>query len=433
MKNNMCKYNFKLEEYKMFIFLTVIITFLASCSGDHGELVGVQHRTKWYQADPYGMVYIPAGSYNMGPSDQDVPYSLTAQSKTVTVPAFWMDNTEITNNEYRQFVYWVRDSLAHRLIGGDHLVDEGEFNERINWKKKIKWDDEANTETLAELFLPEAERYYKRKEIDTRKLMFEYYWIDLKAAAVKANRQQGMTDRSVFIKKDIVNVYPDTLAWVHDYTYSFNEPLTRKYFWHPAYDEYPVVGVSWKQATAFCIWRTQYLVSYLDAVESTIPDDYRLPTESEWEYAARGGLQLSPYPWGGPYIRNSRGCFLANFKPMRGNYIDDGGVYTVKVTSYWPNDYGLYCMAGNVAEWTSNAFDESAYSFIHDLSPDYSYNADDNDLPALKRKVIRGGSWKDVGYFLQTGTRSYEYQDTAKCYIGFRCVMSFLGRDKADY
>ena len=429
----MCKYNFKLEEYKMFIFLTVIITFLASCSGDHGELVGVQHRTKWYQADPYGMVYIPAGSYNMGPSDQDVPYSLTAQSKTVTVPAFWMDNTEITNNEYRQFVYWVRDSLAHRLIGGDHLVDEGEFNERINWKKKIKWDDEANTETLAELFLPEAERYYKRKEIDTRKLMFEYYWIDLKAAAVKANSQQGMTDRSVFIKKDIVNVYPDTLAWVHDYTYSFNEPLTRKYFWHPAYDEYPVVGVSWKQATAFCIWRTQYLVSYLDAVESTIPDDYRLPTESEWEYAARGGLQLSPYPWGGPYIRNSRGCFLANFKPMRGNYIDDGGVYTVKVTSYWPNDYGLYCMAGNVAEWTSNAFDESAYSFIHDLSPDYSYNADDNDLPALKRKVIRGGSWKDVGYFLQTGTRSYEYQDTAKCYIGFRCVMSFLGRDKADY
>ena len=429
----MCKYNFKLEEYKMFIFLTVIITFLASCSGDHGELVGVQHRTKWYQADPYGMVYIPAGSYNMGPSDQDVPYSLTAQSKTVTVPAFWMDNTEITNNEYRQFVYWVRDSLAHRLIGGDHLVDEGEFNERINWKKKIKWDDEANTETLAELFLPEAERYYKRKEIDTRKLMFEYYWIDLKAAAVTANRQQGMTDRSVFIKKDIVNVYPDTLAWVHDYTYSFNEPLTRKYFWHPAYDEYPVVGVSWKQATAFCIWRTQYLVSYLDAVESTIPDDYRLPTESEWEYAARGGLQLSPYPWGGPYIRNSRGCFLANFKPMRGNYIDDGGVYTVKVTSYWPNDYGLYCMAGNVAEWTSNAFDESAYSFIHDLSPDYSYNADDNDLPALKRKVIRGGSWKDVGYFLQTGTRSYEYQDTAKCYIGFRCVMSFLGRDKADY
>src|ERR1017187_1619784 len=418
---------------KILTLLFVINVLFVSCSGDHGELVGVQHRVKWYQADPYGMVYIPAGSYNMGPSDQDVPYSLNAQSKSVTVPAFWMDHTEITNNDYRQFVYWVRDSLAHRLIGGDHLLEEGEYAERINWRKKIKWDDEANTETLNELFLPESERFYKRKEIDSRKLNFEYYWIDLKEAASKANRQQGMTDRSVFIKKGLINVFPDTLAWIHDYTYSFNEPLTRTYFWHPAYDEYPVVGVNWVQATAFCIWRTQYLHTYLDAIDATWPEDYRLPTESEWEYAARGGLQLSPYPWGGPYIRNSRGCFLANFKPMRGNYIDDGGVYTVKVTSYWPNDYGLYCMAGNVAEWTSNAFDESAYNFAHDLNPDYVYEAKESDPPALKRKVIRGGSWKDIGYYMQVGTRTYEYQDTAKCYIGFRCVMSFLGRDKADY
>lgn len=429
----------KKEIMKAITFCCFIIILFASCGGDHGELVGVQNRPKWYQSDPYGMVYIPAGSFNMGPSDEDVPYSVVSQSKSVTVPAFYMDHTEITNNQYRQFVYWVRDSLAHRLIGGDHILEEGEYGERINWKKKIKWDDEANVETLAELFLPESERYYRKKEIDTRKLMFDYFWIDLKSAAEKEMqdgklwRPQGMTDRSVYIKKGTINVYPDTLAWIHDYTYSFNDPLTRTYFWHPAYDEYPVVGVSWVQATAFCIWRTQYLHTYLNSMESTYPEDYRLPTESEWEYASRGGLQLSPYPWGGPYIRNSRGCFLANFKPMRGNYIDDGGVYTVKVTSYWPNDYGLYCMAGNVAEWTSNAFDDAAYSFTHDLSPDYTYNAQPSDLPTLKRKVIRGGSWKDVGYFLQTGTRSYEYQDTAKCYIGLRCVMSFLGRDKADY
>ncbi|HRI42394.1 MAG TPA: SUMF1/EgtB/PvdO family nonheme iron enzyme [Bacteroidia bacterium] len=407
---------------------------LAGCgSGNKGELTGVLHREKWYQADPYGMVYIPAGSYNMGPSDQDVNYSLTAQSKTVTIPAFYMDHTEITNNEYRQFVYWVRDSLAHRLIGGEHLIEEGEYGERINWKAKIKWDDEQNEETLAELFLPETERFYRRKEIDTRKLNFEYYWIDLKAAAQRENREQGMRDRSVFIKKDVINVYPDTLAWIHDYAYSYHEPLTKMYFWHPAYDDYPVVGVNWKQARAFCIWRTQLLNSYLADEGGAFVQDYRLPTESEWEYAARGGLELSPYPWGGPYIRNSRGCFLGNFKPMRGSYQDDGGVYTVKATSYWPNDYGLYCMAGNVSEWTSNAYDESAYSFTHDISTDYEYDAKDSDPPALKRKVIRGGSWKDVMYFLQTGTRSYEYQDTSKCYVGFRCVMSFLGRDKSDY
>jgi formylglycine-generating enzyme len=227
-----------------------LITVLGGCKGGtKGQLTGVQGREKWYESTPYGMVYIPAGSYNMGPSDQDVPYAVTAQSKTVTVPAYWMDNTEITNNEYRQFVYWVRDSLAHRLLGGEHLINEGEYDEHINWRLKIKWDDEQNEETLAELFLPETERFYKRKEIDTRKLNFEYYWIDLKSAAQKdltsapensagslANRPQGRTDRSVYIKKDILNIYPDTLSWISDYTYAYHEPYTQMYFCHTAYD-----------------------------------------------------------------------------------------------------------------------------------------------------------------------------------------------------
>ena len=99
--------------------------------------------------------------------------------------------------------------------------------------------------------------------------------------------------------------------------------------------------------------------------------------------------------------------------------------------SYTPNDYGLYQMAGNVSEWTSTAFDESVYDFDHDLNPEYSYDALATDAPALKRKVIRGGSWKDIGYYMQTGTRSYEYQDTTKAYIGFRSVMTYLGRGKA--
>lgn len=419
---------------KQLIIGSFILLILSSCGGGNkGQLVGAMDRDKWYQADPYGMVFIPSGSYLMGPSDQDVPYAVVSQSRSVSIKAFYMDNTEITNNEYRQFVEWVRDSLAHRLIGGEHLIEEGEYGERINWKAKIKWDEEENVETLAELFLPESERFYKRKELDVRKLNFEYYWVDLKAAAQRDNREQGKTDRSVFIKKDLINVYPDTLAWIHDYTYSYNDPITKSYFWHPAYDDYPVVGVTWKQARAFCIWRTQLLDSYLITNGETITQEYRLPTEAEWEYAARGGLDLSPYPWGGPYIRNSRGCFLGNFKPMRGNYLDDGGFYTVKVTSYWPNDYGLYCMAGNVSEWCTDAFEESAYNFTHDLNPYYEYDAKDSDPVALKRKVIRGGSWKDVGYYLQTGVRSYEYQDTAKCYVGFRCVMDFLGRDKSDF
>lgn len=428
---------------KKLVFVIIVMpAILWGCgSGGSGELFGVQGRLPWFQPDPYGMLYLPMGAYHMGPSDQDVPYSQTAAAKPVSVQAFYMDQTEITNNEYRQFVYWVRDSLARRILGEEvsedyfHMVDafDQELDPpQLNWDEPIYWEDDEQREALDQMSLPEHERFYRRKRIDTRKLIFEYYRIDLRAAAQKSNREQGLKDRSVFIKKAFIGVYPDTLAWVHDFTYSFNEPMTRMYFWHPAYDNYPVVGVNWLQARAFCIWRSELLNSFLLSNGGTMVNDFRLPTESEWEYASRGGLDLSPYPWGGPYIRNSNGCFLANFKPMRGNYIDDGGFHTVVVTSYSPNEFGLYCMSGNVAEWTSNAYDESAYNFAHDLNQDYLYEAKDSDPPALKRKVIRGGSWKDVMYYLQNGTRTYEYQDTAKSYIGFRSVMTYLGRAKGD-
>lgn len=420
---------------------------VSSCStSGNGQLIGVQDRIQWFQPDPYGMLYLPMGSFTMGQSDQDVPMSTTTKAKTVSVQAFYMDETEITNNEYRQFVYWVRDSIARRILGEEvdeeYLISVNDYDEEIdpphiNWNERILWDEPDQREALEVMYYPEFERFRGFREIDVRKLDYEYFWIDYRDAARKGGpgaplRQRGMTDRSVFIKRDVINVYPDTLCWVHDFTYSFNEPMTKMYFSHPAYDDYPVVGVTWKQARAFSIWRTELLNYYLLDLGGVKVQDFRLPTESEWEYASRGGLDHSPYPWGGPYIRNTRGCFLANFKPMRGNYVDDGGFHTVPAASYSPNDYGLYCMSGNVAEWTSNAYDESSYDFAHDMNMDYVYEAKDDDPPVLKRKVIRGGSWKDIGYYLQNGTRTYEYQDTAKSYIGFRNVMSYLGRAKGD-
>lgn len=439
---------------KKLLVVGVLLAISFSCSNyNAGELTGVQGRKGWFESEPYGMVFVPMGSFTMGPSDQDVAWAMNSFTKTVSVDAFWMDATEITNNEYRQFVYYVRDSIMRRKLGEiieDYLIAEDDFGNPIdppiiNWDVEIDMRDEEVAEALNDLYLAEHERFYRRKEIDTRKLMFEYYRVDMQQAAKKSNRynfdtrqydgtainalgeRMDVEDRSAFVVRDVINVYPDTLSWISDFTYSFNEPYTNMYFWHPSYDNYPVVGVNWKQARAFAVWRTQYLNDFLRRSGEGFVQDFRLPNEAEWEYAARGNLDLSMYPWGGMYTRNKQGCFLANFKPLRGNYVDDGGMITVAVGSYAPNEYGLFDMAGNVSEWTSNAYDESAYSFQHDMNPDYQYEALPDDPPSMKRKVLRGGSWKDIGYYLQNGTRTYEYQDSAKSYVGFRCVRSYLG------
>ena len=256
--------------------------------------------------------------------------------------------------------------------------------------------------------------------------------IDVDRKGAWSNRKQGYSDRSVYARAEVINVYPDTLCWIHDYAYSFNDPMTEKYFWHPAYDNYPVVGVTWQQARAFCVWRTELLNAYLRSRKDVDLSEFRLPTETEWEWAARGGHMLNPYPWGGPNASNAKGCFMANFKPRRGNYLADGGLRTLVVGCYPPNGWGLYDMAGNVAEWTNSDYDPNSYNFTWDMNPNDTYNAKADDPPVMKRKVVRGGSWKDVSYYLQVTTRDYQYQDSANCYTGFRCIQPYLGRNKGD-
>jgi sulfatase modifying factor 1 len=432
---------------KNIILVSLIVALLSACGGSgNGELIGVHKRQVWNPTDPYGMVFIPQGSFNMGPSDQDVPFANVTASKTISVGAFYMDETEITNNEYRQFVTWVRDSLAHIILGEagieGHLIEEDEYGNflepaRIDWGTRIRWDDTEVREILEEeMYLPEHERFNGVRQFDTRKYIYKYQVLDLQTAANKSKREgdaPGKRDRSEFLSEVEISVFPDTLCWIADYAYSFNDPYTQNYFWHNSFDDYPVVGINWKQATAFTKWRSQMMNAFLRKIKQPSMPEFRLPTESEWEYASRGGLDFSPYPWGGPYTRNIKGCFLANFKPLRGNYVADGGLKTLKVQSYNPNGFGLYDMAGNVAEWTSNAYDESAFSYSHDMNMDYTYDANEDDHAVLKRKSIRGGSWKDIAYFIQTSTRTFEYQDTAKSYIGFRCAVDFLGRDKKDF
>ena len=421
----------KLFKNYLFIATATLGLIAAGCghSGYNGQLLGVLDRPEAGFDIPYGMVYVHSGTLHVGPSDQDVNGTLVQRPRSITVQGFFMDNTEITNNEYRQFVYWVRDSIAHKLLGDDYLLDPGGEHERINWDKEIDWTLEDNKDKLSDLFYTPENSFWGQKAVDPGKLQYDFVWIDWREAAKKENRTKP---RNQFLKNEIIGIYPDTMCWIHDFTYAYNEPLTRNYFNHPAFDNYPVVGVNWKQAKAFSIWRTRFMSDFNRLNGKMDGDDFRLPYESEWEYAARGGHDNSPYPWGGPYLRNAKGCILANFKPMRGNYLEDGGVYTVKADAYFPNDFGLYNMAGNVSEWCEDIYFENAYAFTHDLESAISYVAKDEDKNAMKRKVIRGGSWKDIGYKLQCGVREYEFQDTAKCYIGFRCIQTFLGRSLSD-
>lgn len=416
--------------------LALLVLVVSACGSRNmdGQLTGVLDRPDWKPINPYGMVYVPSGTLHIGPSDQDVTFSLVQRAKAISIQGFFMDDTEITNNEYRQFVNWVRDSIAHMQLSHTISTGTGANDSQIDWTQPLDWSNASGE--LDGMFYGNNETFNGRKQVDTRKLVFDYQWYDWKRAAndydwKSDNNRFSATkhNRKDYIKKEKVRIFPDTLVWIRDFSYSYNEPMTRNYFWHPAFDDYPVVGVAWNQANAFCYWRTNLWNSY----QEINSEDFRLPTEHEWEYAARGGYEHSPYPWGGPYVRNAKGCLMANFKPGRGDYPTDGGMYTVRADAYYPNDYGLFNMAGNVSEWTSSAYYENAYSFVHDLQPDIRYDAKPGDHNTLQRKVIRGGSWKDIAYYIQTGTRHWEYQDTTKSYVGFRCALTFLGRSMNDF
>ncbi|GGD54839.1 gliding motility lipoprotein GldJ [Muriicola marianensis] len=268
------------------------------------------------------------------------------------------------------------------------------------------------------------------------------------------------------------NIYkgalPDTLVWRN--RLGFNETMTNNYLRHPAYAEYPVVGVNWVQATQFAEWRTDrvneavleregYLAkdakyqavtgeiagtfsteAYLNRPESVyngqidslqgnkqkdsvsvfakrssgiITPEYRLPTETEWEYAAQA-LQgtreynnyrgRKKYPWEGEYTRNGqrvgRGDQLANFKQGKGDYggiagwSDDGADITAEVKSYKPNDLGLYDMAGNVAEWVADVYrpivDDEISDFNYYRGNIYTKTAigDDGKVEILRDSIV---------------------------------------------
>ncbi|MBW8361180.1 MAG: gliding motility lipoprotein GldK [Kaistella sp.] len=454
---------------KRIFLLLLSASVVVSCSGGgrsstgkpgtKGELIPREKSKTFVAQRPYGMVAIPAGSFVAGLADQD--FTNMAEKtplKTVTVPSFFMDEAETTNGEYRVFINYVRDSIARTLLaeaageGGDgsgrgesisdyaylaaqeedltpyqeYLESQGERGDGYDATKKLDWDiplhwstsaypDVEYAEVLESMYLPASSRVRNERVIDASKLSYSYVWEDTNSAI--SNNDSG----AAYLKKESIAVYPDTTVWVKDFHYAYNEPLFEQYFWHNAYKDYPVVGVTWDQARAYCDFRSKLKSDYNESLrkKKQRPMLFRLPTEIEWEYAARGGMENATYPWGGPYLMDDRGCYLANFKPKRGNYMEDDikgtYIYTAPVKKFRKNGFGLFDMAGNVAEWTESQYNNSSYGFSSTLSPSTKDQTD-------PKKSVRGGSWKDVGYMLMTGARDWERKDSARSYIGFRTV-----------
>lgn len=298
-----------------------------------------------------GLVLIEGGTFVMGRTEQDVMFEWNNIPRRVSVSTFYMDQTEVSNVAYLEYLFWLQ------------------------------------------------------------RIFNEYPRIYMKAL-------------------------PDTLVWREKLAY--NEPLVDYYLRHPAYRDYPVVGVSWVQARDYCSWRTdrvneQILVNYgiLRMDPNQTPDEnfntdaylagqyegavrndlidmnpsgsgtrkvrmedgillprFRLPTEAEWEFAALGLIgntlyerivERRLYPWNGHITRTDArrnyGDFVANFMRARGDYmgvagnLNDAAEIPAPVYAYWPNDYGLYNMAGNVAEWVMDVYRPLSTQDVGDLNP----------------------------------------------------------------
>ena len=471
-------------KYLLIAFLAIVT--VSSCAvgsrnGTGGEVPGVSG-TSWTEPTPYGMVLIDRGSIKMGPSKADSAWNLRADARGISVDGFWMDETEVTNSKYKQFVFWVRDSiirerLADPAYGGNEefkIEEDKEGNPitpYLNWSKAIPWRNPNEDEARAIESLYRINPITGVKELDPEQLTYRYETYNHTEAAKRKNRmnparREYNTDKPVptdlpiiskdtayinddgeivretitralsgdydFVNTYIVNVYPDTTAWINDFDNAYNEPYVRLYFSLGGYNDYPVVGVSWEQANAFSNWRTDFLRRSLGK-QGIYIEPYRLPTEAEWEYAARAGNSENIYPWEGDLpLTEDKGCFYANFKPDEGNYVRDGHIITSKVGTYSPNDFGLYDMAGNVSEWTSTAYTESVGKLTSDLNPEYRYDAAIEDPYKMKRKIVRGGSWKDVAHNVRSDLRMWEYQNEQRSYIGFRNVRTQIGFAKGQ-
>ena len=341
---------------------------LASCFGSNssanavgGEVTGSKG-SSFSEPTPFGMVPVHKGSLKIGLEKNDTLWGTEYPLRDISVDGFWMDQHEMSNAKYRQFVNWVRDSiirerLADPAYGGDETYKIEEDKEGnpitpyLNWNKAIPWRKANEDEQRAIESVYVTHPIDGTKMLDASQMNYRYEIYDYAAAAQRRyrlnpeerdlNTDHAVPTEQVIISKDtawidddgkivrqtitrplsgpwdflntyIVNIYPDTTCWVNDFQNANNERYMKLYFSNPAYDDYPVVGITWEQANAFCAWRTDFLLKGLGGYAKQI-QRYRLPSEAEWEYAARG-KEGNPFPWESQGSEERQGLLLCQLQ-----------------------------------------------------------------------------------------------------------------------
>jgi len=435
-----------------------------------------------------GLVLIEGGRFTMGQVQQDVMYDWNNKPRTVTVSSFYMDETEVKNIDYREYLFWLR-----RVYKDYPEVFRRALPDTLVWRSPMGFND------------PYVQYYFRHPSYNNYPVV-GVSW--LKANDFCLWRTDRVNEQILIDQGELL---PDP------------NQMNDKNFNTEAYLSGLYEGVVNQLRESLNPNQTERRTNFEDGV--MLPA-YRLPTEAEWEFAAyalRGNTfeeriyERRIYPWDGHNVRNAgqkeRGEMMANFVRGRGDLmgvagsLNDNGSITVDVKSYWPNDYGLYCMAGNVSEWVAdvyrpltaedvdgfNPFRGNVYTDVRrdangsvvgkdklgrlyidtvkdiDVADRYNYQkgdyrnfrdgdlqsaivpdwkTDDNKKNSLRMysqdlsvaaapdfvtlindnsRVYKGGSWKDRAYWLNPATRRYLDQASSRDDIGFRCAMIRVG------
>lgn len=403
--------------------------FSVRCIKNNKKRCGKKSKIDLYNKYFEGMVYIDSANAFLNTyslitaNEKDSTYYQDHQLTRNNSKAFYLSDHEVTNGEYKEFVNWVRDSIARCIIVKSIADDDPLAEEKLklakfvdfptenkdaegnyfllNWDFQPRlsiWEDPRYAPFLDILFYSTLkESYHGCRDLDNRQLNYRY------------SSPDNFTS---------INIYPDTLCWLRD---NKDQLMTNIYFWHPVNNSFPVVGITYQQALAYCDWRTKMYYKEISkyAKSKRIADDYnfmfRLPTEEEWQNAARGieirNTEKVAYEQNG-YMPDENGKYTSNYGTailssglITKNLFDDGSLYTTRVYSYQPNSNGIYCLFGNVAEWVAET--PKKEQFFHDYLSLRNLFANDYD-PFKGKKVYITDPYTDSTYLVEQN--SVEHQ-----------------------